>query len=540
MPNAPWWRDAVCYQIYVRSFADSDGDGTGDLDGITSRLDHLAGLGVDAVWLTPFYTSPQADHGYDVADYCDVDPLFGDLAAFDRLRDRAHELGLRVIVDIVPNHSSDQHAWFRQAVATAPGSPERSRYLFRDGAGPDGELPPNNWPSIFGGPAWTRVPDGQWYLHMFDPGQPDFDWTNPAVGDEFERVLRFWLERGVDGFRIDVANGLAKADGLPDLTPEQLAEETAEVVEPMRDADRPFADQPAVHDVYRRWRRVLDDYPGDRMAIGEAWVRSPAALARYVRGDELQQVFNFHWLHAPWSASAWRRVVDETFAVSAPVGATPTWVLSNHDVVRTASRYGDGPEGLARARAALLAMLALPGSAYLYQGEELGLPQVDVAPDRRQDPTYLHGRGAGRDGCRVPLPWTTDGPGASYGFSPAGAAEPWLPQPPGWGDLSVEAQQGRAGSTLELVREALALRRRLLPSLADDVQVPADLPDGAFVVRRKGLDGPGLSCVVGCGSTPIALGDLGLAEAEVLLASESGAVADGVLRADCAAWFRTP
>ncbi len=445
MPNAPWWRDAVCYQIYVRSFADADGDGVGDLDGITSRLDHLADLGVDAVWLTPFYTSPQADHGYDVADYCDVDPLFGDLTAFDRLHHRARELGLRVIVDIVPNHSSDQHPWFKQALAAGPGSPERSRYVFRDGTGPDGDRPPNNWPSKFGGSAWTRVPDGQWYLHLFDPAQPDFDWTLPAVGDEFERVLRFWLDRGVDGFRIDVADGLAKADGLPDLTPAQLAEDAADADDPLRQVERPFADQPAVHDVYRRWRRVLDDYPGDRMAIGEAWVGDTAALARYVRGDELQQVFNFHWLNAPWSASAWRQVVEDTFAATDPVGATPTWVLSNHDVVRTPSRYGEGPQGLARARAALLAMLALPGSAYLFQGEELGLPQVDVPPDRRQDPSYLRGRGTGRDGCRVPLPWTTDGPDTSYGFSPAGAAPAWLPQPPGWGDLSVQAQTGRAG-----------------------------------------------------------------------------------------------
>ncbi len=538
MSHAPWWRDAVCYQIYVRSFADSDGDGVGDLAGVTSRLAYLVDLGVDAVWLTPFYRSPQADHGYDVADYCDVDPMFGDLAAFDELSEQARELGLKVIVDIVPNHSSDRHAWFQAALQSPPGSSERARYVFRDGRG-DGSTPPTNWLSVFGGPAWTRVLDGQWYLHLFDAGQPDFDWTHPEVGDEFERVLRFWLDRGVDGFRIDVANALVKADGLPDLTAEQLrAERSADEVDrTLSESSRPYNDQPGVHDVYRRWHRVLADYPGDRMAIAEAWVGSAESMARYVRCDELQQAFNFHWLQAEWSAEAMRGVVRQTFAATDPVGAFPTWVLSNHDVVRTVTRYGAGEQGLARARAALLAMLALPGSAYLYQGEELGLPQVAVAESDRQDPVWLRGGGVGRDGCRVPLPWAAAGP--TFGFSPDGAAVPWLPQPSGWGGWSVETQRGSADSTWALVREALRLRHEIVPGLVDSVTMPDDVPSGAFVVTRSGVDGPGLVSVVACGPDVVDLAGLGLDADAPLLVSRKEAIAGGVLRADAAAWFRT-
>ena len=539
MPDAPWWRDAVCYQIYVRSFADSDGDGVGDLAGAASRLPYLADLGTDAIWLTPFYPSPQVDHGYDVADYCDVDPLFGDLAAFDALLARAHRLGLRVIVDVVPNHSSTEHAWFRAALEAGPGSPERSRYVFRDGRGPGGAEPPNNWPSVFGGPAWTRVPDGQWYLHLFDTGQPDFDWTQPDVGDEFERVLRFWLDRGVDGFRIDVAHGLTKLEGLPDLDAADLAAEAGELRDNLAVAVRPYWDQPGVHEVYRRWRRVLGDYDGDRMAIAEAWVDSAEAMARYVRADELQQAFNFHWLQADWSGDAMRAVVNRTLAATAPVGASATWVLSNHDVVRTVTRFGDGAVGLARARAALLAMLALPGSAYLYQGEELGLPQVDVPPARRQDPTYVRGRGEGRDGCRVPLPWTTGGDGTAYGFSPAGARPPWLPQPDGWGSWSVQAQQTDTSSTLPFVRDVLRCRRGLLADLGDDVTLP-ELGDDVLVVRRPardGADGAGLVCVVATGSAPVPLAAVGVDPATLLVASRADAVVDGAVQPDDAAWF---
>jgi len=526
MKHPPWWRHAVCYQIYVRSFADSDGDGLGDLRGVRSRLPYVAGLGADAVWLTPFYPSPQADHGYDVADYRNVHPQFGTLDDFDAMLHEAHRLGLRVIVDVVPNHSSSQHPWFRTALASPADSPERARYIFRDGRGHDGAEPPNNWRSMFGGPAWTRVPDGQWYLHLFHPDQPDFNWENPEVADDFERTLRFWLDRGVDGFRIDVAHALAKAVGLPDITdPDSVGGPE----DALTRAERPYWDQPAVHEVYRRWRRILAEYPGDRMAIGEAWVGSEAAMARYVRPDELHQCFNFHWLEAPWSAQAFHRVLEATRAAVEPVGASPTWVLSNHDVPRTVTRYGGGSVGLARARAALITMLALPGSAYLYQGEELGLPEVDVPLESRQDPQWLRGGGPSRDGCRVPVPWHGQQP--PYGFSADGVA-PWLPQPKDWGSLTVEHQERDPGSTLRLVTTALRLRRQLQHSLGDRVRV---LPRGADVLAfaRSGSDGqPALVCVLNCGAKPHDVSDLGAP----LISSVPGR--DGALAPDSAAWFR--
>ena len=474
-----WWRDAVVYQVYPRSFADSDGDGMGDLPGITARLDHLVELGVDALWLSPFYRSPQADGGYDVADYRAVDPLFGTLADADALLARARDLGLRVIVDLVPNHTSDEHAWFVAALAAAPGSPERSRYLFRDGRGTDGELPPNNWRSILGGPAWTRVREadgrpGQWYLHLFDAKQPDLDWTNPQVRAELEDVLRFWLERGVDGFRVDVAHGLIKADGLPDWDGQVAMVDGADDAWP--EGPGPIFDQEGVHEVYRSWRRLLDSFPGERVLVAEAWVDPPARLARYVRPDEMHQAFNFAFLAAGWDGPALRRVVDSSLAANGAVGATTTWVLSNHDVVRHASRLGlsdpthrppgigpgdeqpDAALGLRRALAATLLMLALPGSAYLYQGEELGLPEhTALDDDVRQDPAFWRTGGAerGRDGCRVPLPWQADAP--AFGFSPTGAT--WLPQPAAWAALALDGQRGRAGSPYETYRAALALRR---------------------------------------------------------------------------------
>ncbi|WKD34950.1 glycoside hydrolase family 13 protein [Streptomyces xanthophaeus] len=480
-----WWRDAVIYQVYVRSFADSDGDGIGDLRGVRSRLPHLARLGVDAVWLTPFYVSPQADGGYDVADYRAVDPLFGDLSDADELVRAAHALGLRVIVDVVPNHTSEQHPWFRAALTGEPGA--RERYHFRPGRGPGGAEPPNDWESIFGGPAWTRVPDGDWYLHLFAPEQPDLDWDHPEVAAEFASVLRFWLDLGIDGFRIDVAHGMVKAPGLPDIG--RGAQATLIGTEPL-----PFFDQDGVHEIHRSWRRLLDSYGGGRIGVAEAWAPTSERLALYVRPDELHQAFNFRFLNCPWDPAAMRTVIDESLAATTAVGAPTTWVLSNHDVVRHVTRYGGGARGLARARAAALLMLALPGSAYLYQGEELGLPEVADLPDRvRQDPAFRRGRrqlwdtdgparsegeadGAGtpapgsatatapepegqdglRDGCRVPLPWSGAEP--PYGFGPAGS---WLPQPAGWGGLSVAAQTGDPHSTLELYRAALELRRAM-------------------------------------------------------------------------------
>ncbi|MFB8396711.1 alpha-amylase family glycosyl hydrolase [Streptomyces yangpuensis] len=411
--SGDWWRDAVIYQVYVRSFADSDGDGIGDLRGVRSRLPHLARLGVDAVWLTPFYVSPQADGGYDVADYRAVDPLFGELADADELVRAAHALGLRVIVDVVPNHTSEQHPWFRAALAGEPGA--RERYLFRRGRGAEGELPPNDWESIFGGPAWTRVADGEWYLHLFAPEQPDLDWTHPEVMAEFDSVLRFWLDLGVDGFRIDVAHGMVKADGLPDIG--RGAQATLIGSEPL-----PFFDQDGVHAIHRAWRRLLDSYEGPRRRIGvaEAWAPTSERLALYVRPDELHQAFNFRFLTCPWDPEAMRTVIDESLAATTAVGAPTTWVLSNHDVVRHVTRYGGGPRGLARARAAALLMLALPGSAYLYQGEELGLPEVtDLPATARQDPAFRRGRRQ-----PIPTPRPEPDPQPAPGTRPAAETGP--------------------------------------------------------------------------------------------------------------------
>ena len=474
-----WWRTAVIYQVYPRSFADGDGDGVGDLPGITSRLDALGELGVDAVWLSPFYTSPQRDAGYDVADYRDVDPLFGTLDDFDALRARATELGLRVIVDVVPNHTSSDHAWFREALASPAGSAARGRYLFRDGRGPDGDLPPNNWQSVFGGPAWSRVTEadgrpGQWYLHLFDSSQPDLDWTNRRVRDEFVDVLRFWLDRGVDGFRVDVAHGMVKAEGLPDYTPP--AESGSMGGGQGESAPPPYWGQEGVHEIYREWHSVLAEYPGDRVLVAEAWVEPLSRLADWVRPDEMHQAFNFAYLETGWSAPAVRQVVDASIQTFSSVGAPSTWVLSNHDVVRHASRlaltaenpqgYGIGPRseglpvpelGLARARAASALMLALPGSAYVYQGEELGLPEaIDLPDESRQDPTWFRTEGEryGRDGCRVPLPWSATEP--AFGFNATGAS--WLPQPADWSTYARDEQRGVAGSTLELYTRALRLR----------------------------------------------------------------------------------
>ena len=481
-----WWRHAVIYQIYPRSWSDSDGDGIGDLPGINERFEYLARLGVDAVWLSPFYVSPQNDGGYDVADYRDVDPVFGRLEDADKLIATAHDYGIRIIIDLVPNHSSSEHPWFQAALRAAPGSRERARYIFRDGKGASGELPPNNWLSNFGGPGWTRVTEadgrlGQWYLHIFDVTQPDFDWNNDEVRAEMEAVMRFWLDRGIDGFRIDVAHGLVKRAGLPDgVTRQQPTGEPT--------SSQPMWDQPGVHEIYRAWRNLLNSYnasgPGaeiadeDRILCAEAWVHPPEALARYVRPDELHQSFNFDFLLAPWLAPELREVIEHTMRVADDVGAPQTWVLSNHDVVRYATRLGyparagllrlsgigaDDPQpdaalGLRRARAAAAIMLALPGSCYLYQGEELGLPDATQLPDEvRQDPTWRRSGHTqrGRDGCRVPLPWLAGSP--SYGFGPT--ARSWLPQPESFRELAVDRQDGVHGSTLELYRAYLSARR---------------------------------------------------------------------------------
>jgi alpha-glucosidase len=534
--RSDWWRDAVIYQVYPRSFADSNGDGMGDLEGIRTRLPYLRDLGVDAVWLSPFYASPQADAGYDVADYRAVDPMFGNLLDADALIRDARGLGLRIIVDLVPNHSSDQHEWFKRAVAEGPGSPLRDRYHFRPGKGANGELPPNDWESIFGGPAWTRVADGEWYLHLFAPEQPDFNWDHPAVGDEFRSILRFWLDMGVDGFRIDVAHGLVKAEGLPDLG-------SHDQVKLLGNDVMPFFDQDGVHEIYRQWRLILDEYSGERIFVAEAWTPTIERTANYVRSDELHQAFNFQYLSTAWDAEALRGVIDRTLEAMRPVGAPATWVLSNHDVTRHATRFanppglgtqirtaGDRDLGLRRARAATLLMLALPGSAYIYQGEELGLPDVvDLADEVRQDPAYFRGAGQDgfRDGCRVPIPWTREG--SSYGF---GAGGSWLPQPPDWADLSVEAQTGDPDSTLELYRSALAVRRAQPDLGAGDAVEWLRAPEGVLAFRRGEF-----VCVANTGNEAVTTPAYG----RLLLASGEVAEADGEAKvpADTTVWWTT-
>jgi alpha-glucosidase len=541
-PDAAWHRHAVIYQVYPRSWADGDGDGVGDLPGITGRLEHLVDLGVDAVWLSPFYPSPQADAGYDVSDHCDVDPLFGSLADAEALLERAHALGLRVIVDLVPNHTSDAHPWFRAALAAPPGSPERDRFVFRDGRGADGGLPPNNWSSAFGGPAWTRVPDpdgrpGQWYLHLFDARQPDLSWDNHEVREHFEQVLRFWLDRGVDGFRVDVAAGLVKDPALPDWHGSLRVQGLDAHGRP-----HPARDQEGVHEIYRAWRRLLEEYDGGRVLVAEAWLTDLDRAARYVRPDEMHQAFNFAFLLTPWRASELAATIDASLRANDAVGAPTTWVLSNHDVVRHASRFGtparggrmsgigaDDPQpdealGLRRARAATLLMLALPGSAYLYQGEELGLPDHTTLPDEaRQDPTFARTSGAekGRDGCRVPIPWQADAP--AYGFSPTGRS--WLPQPAHWARYAADAQRDLPGSTFELYRAALRLRRRhrLGTGALTWVDAPAD------VLAFANGD---LRVVANLGARPVPLP----AGARVLLASAE-LTEPGLLPPDTTAWL---
>ncbi|MFI7301728.1 glycoside hydrolase family 13 protein [Micromonospora aurantiaca] len=526
-----WWRSAVVYQVYVRSFADANADGVGDLQGIRQRLPYLRDLGVDALWLTPFYTSPQVDAGYDVSDYRDVDPLFGNLTDFDEMITDAHALGLRIIVDMVPNHTSSAHPWFTAALAAGPGSPERERYLFADGKGEQGELPPNDWESIFGGPAWTRVVDGQWYLHLFDPAQPDLNWRHPEVRAEFEDVLRFWLDRGVDGFRIDVAHGMIKAEGLPDVGFNSMT--TGQRQSELLGKGRlPYFDQDEVHDIYRAWRPILDSYPGGRMAVAEAWAETPQRLARYIGPDELHQAFSFDFLDATWSADSFRKVIDTALAESTIVGAPTTWVLSNHDRQRHVTRYGDGEVGLRRARAAALLMFALPGCAYVYQGEELGLPEVLDLPDElRQDPAFRR-TGESRDGCRVPIPWGGDLP--PYGFGPDGSELSWLPAPATWRELSVAAQAGAPGSTLELYRTALRVRHEH-PALAGlDGITWLETEPGVLAFRRTAGDAE-VTCVVNISGADVTVSGHGrplVASADL---TERG---DGyVLPVDAAAWF---
>jgi alpha-glucosidase len=532
-----WWPGAAIYQVYIRSFADGDGDGTGDIAGVRSRLPYLADLGIDAIWFNPWYVSPMADAGYDIADYRKVEPLFGTLPDAEALIAEAHALNIRVIIDVVPNHGSDAHVWFQAALAAGPGSPERDLFWFRPGRGEHGELPPNDWNSIFGGPGWTRIAEadgspGEWYLHLFAPEQPDFNWGNPAVRAEFLDVLRFWLDRGADGVRIDSAALLAKDPQLREVPPEGSREQ------------HPFIDLDEVHDVYREWRQLTDSYPGDRILIGEVWLPDRERFTRYLRRDELHTAFNFYFLGCAWEADRIRTVIDDTLADHAPVGAPPTWVLSNHDVVRHVTRYGRGDTsfsmdnrrlgefsdlelGTRRARAAALVTMALPGAVYIYQGEELGLWEVEDLPTALlQDPIWSRSgyTDRGRDGCRVPIPW--DGDGSPFGFG-APDSEPWLPQPAGWKTLTVAAETGDPESMLELYRAALHIRRSI-PSLGPG---PLSwLPSaGGVVTFARGDD---FVCIANTSQVSVALPK----HDAVLLASAP--IENSLLPADAAAWLR--
>lgn len=544
--SGEWWRRAVVYQVYIRSFADGDGDGVGDIAGIRTRLGYLSDLGVDALWIQPWYRSPMADGGYDVADYRAIDPLFGTIEEAQALIDEAHGLGLRVLADIVPNHTSDQHAWFQAALASPPGSRERRRYHFRDGRGPGGSEPPNDWRSVFGGDAWSRVSEadgrpGQWYLHLFAPQQPDLDWSDPEVAEEFESILDFWFRRGLDGFRIDVAHGLAKDPTLPDLggAGQPSAGEADE---------HPHWDREAVHEIYRGWRRVADRYPEGRIFVGEVHVMDPRRRARYLRGDELHSAFEFDFMWSPWEAGEFRARIDGTRAALGAAGAPATWGLSNHDLPRHVTRFGRaytglpradrllsvpfdfGPTDLAlgtrRARAAALLALALPGTCYLYQGEELGLWEVEDLPaSALQDPVFVRTGGAvrGRDGCRVPLPWSGTEP--PFGFGPPGTTA-WLPQPVAWAGYTAGAEATDPESMLSLYRVALRVRREH-PGLAGDDFEWLDAGRDVLAFER----GAGFGCVVNLGEAPVPVP----ADSTLVLASLP--LADGRVPVDAAAWY---
>jgi alpha-glucosidase len=479
--DANWWRQATVYQIYPRSFADATGDGIGDIRGIISRIPYLSRLGIDAVWLSPFYPSALADGGYDVDDYRNIDPRIGTLKEFDTMVDELHRANIRLIVDIVPNHSGSGHKWFQAALKAKPGSPERDRYIFRDGKGDNGEIRPSELSSHFGPTAWTRVtePDGtpgQWYMHLFASEQPDLNWDNPEVRADFEKTITFWCDRGVDGFRVDVAHALIK-----DLADGHLPERTAfdpSVIKPNGTDD--LFDRDEVHEVYASWRKIFDRYDPPRMGVAEAWV-APNRLAAYASAKGLGQSFNFDMLGAGWDPKKVRHIAKSSLSAATKSGSSTTWVLGNHDVIRPVTRFGtphvanwythyganrlttkvDVKLGDARARAFTALLLALPGSTYVYQGEELGLPEVlDIPAKKMQDPQFFRNPelGLSRDGCRVPLPWTVKG--RSFGFGPKGSH---LPQPDWFGKFSVESQDGKRGSTLEFYRKALAVRKHVLP-----------------------------------------------------------------------------
>ena len=523
--DASWWQTAVIYEVYPRSFADADGDGVGDLVGLRQRLDYIASLGVQGIWLTPFQTSPQVDQGYDISDYCDVDPLFGTLADFDALLADAHALGLRVLVDIVPNHTSTENVLFQEALASPPGSAARALFHFADGPDAEGRVRPNNWISVFGGSVWDRAhptsdDDQQWYLHLFSPAQPDWNWQNPRVVDYFDAVLRFWFDRGVDGIRVDVAHGLFKAEGLPDSAT------VPTVIDGLR--SNPMAmDQEPVHAVYRRWRRIAEEYNPPRLLVGEVNLE-PHRAGRYTRPDELHQTFAFAFARLGWQPEEWVAVGEDLEAARQEFGSDPSWALENHDLVRTVTRFGGGERGARRARAALLALLGLPGAMYVYQGQELGLPEVDVPVHTRRDPMWTRG-GVSRDGARIPLPWTTDAAG-SHGFSPAGADPAWLPAPVGWENWSIDTQIADRGSAFSAFTHATGLRNVLLAAGIFQAGEAAHwrLVEGGLVLcEREG----GVTVAVAMGDTPVRM------PAGRVLCTSAPLLADGLLPADASAWL---
>ncbi|SFT50799.1 alpha-glucosidase [Geodermatophilus amargosae] len=484
-PDQPWWRSAVVYQVYLRSFADGNGDGIGDLAGLRARLPYLSWLGVDALWINPHYPSGGADGGYDVIDYRAVDPEYGDVSDVEALVADARRLGLRVVLDVVPNHTSDRHPWFQAALAD-PDAPEASRYHFA----PPSEQPPNNWRSLFGGPAWSRTPDGRWYLHLFAPEQPDLNWRDPVVAEDFERTLRFWLDRGVSGFRVDVAYGLHKDAALRDNPGEYSPTLFGHGPEQAMTWN-----QPEVHDVWRRWRAVCDEYPGT-MLVGEVCLADLDEVALYSRPDELHQSLSFRLLKSAWETSAFAEAIGSALAAFGRVGAPVSWVLGNHDKDRMVTRFGGGLTGLARARAAAMLLLALPGSAYVYAGDELGLPQAHVPDEAKQDPIFHRSGGerAGRDGCRVPMPWNAT---AGVGFSPARSARPWLPVPAEWKRHAVSRQTRDSGSVLHLYRTALGVRAEH-PALGSGEATVSTRGD-VLTVRCTG-GGRTVRCVVNMGT----------------------------------------
>jgi alpha-glucosidase len=538
-----WWRNAVVYQIYPKSFADGNGDGVGDLPGAISRLDYLQSLGVDAVWFSPIFPSPQCDGGYDVSDYRNVDPLFGSIADAERFVREAHARDIRVILDVVPNHSSIEHRFFVEAIGTRPGSAAWQRFHCVQGKGAQGELPPNNWQSIFGGIAWTQIrdatgtPTGWWYLHLFDSGQPDLNWNHPDVVKEFDDTLRFWFDRGIDGIRIDVAQGMVKQVGYPDVKDSN----DASLLDPHA---RPYFDQPEVHDIYRRWRKIADSYDPPRVFVAEAWLDTPEKRARYLRADELHTGFNFDLLTAEWNGEEWKRVISDSIAADALVGAPTTWVTENHDVRRSPTRYGGRvvhrqiatAEHLAlgrlRACAAIYTILALPGTTYLFNGQELGLEEViDLDDSQRQDPHFhrTHGEHLGRDGCRVPMPWTRAG--VSLGFGPSTGLPAWLSQPPTWAELSVEMQEDDSSSSLARVRKAISVRRAQQAMLRGALEWDDErCRDGVMVFRRVLANHPSVVCIanMGMAATPAVQGTLLCASSEIF---------GGEVPPDTTAWF---